>query len=54
MNETGIAGLFIALAVAIVLTGPARLLRVGKLLAAALATLRRIGRRGPREAATGE
>jgi Sec-independent protein translocase protein TatA len=54
MSDLGIAGLFIALAVLIVLSGPARLLRAGKAIGDMLRGMRRSEPGEGREAATGE
>ncbi|HWQ15867.1 MAG TPA: twin-arginine translocase TatA/TatE family subunit [Roseiflexaceae bacterium] len=54
MGDLGIAGLFIALAVVIVLSGPARLLRAGKALGDALRGMRRSAPGKGRGATTGE
>jgi Sec-independent protein translocase protein TatA len=49
MSETGIAGLFIALAILIVLSGPARLLEVLRAIVASVRSLRRPARRNRSE-----
>lgn len=54
MSETGVAGVFIALAVLIVLSGPARLLRLGRLIGAALRGARRERGDDAREPAAGD
>ncbi|MEN9937971.1 MAG: hypothetical protein RLZZ387_4550 [Chloroflexota bacterium] len=50
----GIAALFISLAVLIVLSGPARLLKFGKALTDTLRAMRRGDRSNSHEAAAGE
>ena len=54
MGEIGIAGLFIALAVVIVLSGPARLLKIGRVIVDALRGVRRDEQSDGREAAASE
>lgn len=54
MSETSLAGLFIALAVLIVLSGPARLLRVTEIICDVVRAVWRRARRGTPKAATGD
>jgi len=54
MGETSIAGLFLALALLIVISGPARLIRLTAILRTGLSTLWRGRRRGTTETAAGE
>jgi hypothetical protein len=54
MGETSIAGLFLALALLIVISGPARLIRLASIMKAGLHTLWRGRRRGTAETAAGE
>jgi Sec-independent protein translocase protein TatA len=54
MGETSVAGLFIALAVLIVLSGPARMLRLAAALRNGLRAARRALRKDSPEAATNE